>query len=648
MSKPPRARPGSKDEEFINEALDLYASALEHDDDNRKAYKDDIAFALLEEQWPEKIRKNREKDFRPCLTINKLAPMGRNVVNDARKNKPGIQVHPVDDGSDPDTAEVFNGIIRNIEQSSGAMGAYVTAFESSVFGGFGFFRINTKYASDDSFDQDIVLERISNTLSVVPDCYSQAIDSSDWNFCFVTELMTKKQFKKQYPKAEQVDFSSDAWKRAGAPWLENDMVQIAEYWVREPSRRSIVLLSDNTVVGLKEYEANKDGYDAAELTVEGEREVSSHKVTQYIISGAEVLETVAWAGVYIPIVPVYGSEITLEGKRYFRSLIRSAKDSQQMFNYWRTTSTEMVAMAPKTPFIGPRGAFETDASKWNTANVENHAYIEYDGGIPPQRQPFVGVPAGMIQEALNASDDIKSTMGIYDASLGARSNETSGKAIVARQMEADTSTFHFIDNLGNAISHAGRILIDLIPKVYSVPRVVRIVGKDGDTDMKAINQPTMEQQKDPQTGEMAEIQKIYDLGVGRYDLTVSAGPSFASMRQEAATQMMELIRSYPDAAPLIGDLLVKNLDWPGAEEIAERLKNAMGPAAGGEGGPSPQMQQAAQQMQQMQQVIQSLNQQLEALKADKSLEAQKVQIQGFDAETKRMSAMSRPSHLPGI
>jgi|LakMenEpi09Nov12_1017454.scaffolds.fasta_scaffold00488_4 hypothetical protein len=647
MSKAARARSGSKDEGFIDEALELYEKALEHHDENFKAYRDDIAFSLLEEQWPEKIRKDREREARPCLTINKLAPMGRNVVNDARKNKPGIQVHPVDDGSDPDTAEVFNGIIRNIEQSSGAMGAYVTAFESSVFGGFGYFKINTKYANDDTFDQDIVLERIANTLSVVPDCYSQTLDSSDWNFCFVTEVMTKKQFKKQYPKAEQIDFSSDAWKRAGAPWSEGDTVQVAEYWVREPSRRKIVLLSDSSVMDLKAYEDQKDQLALNGIEAKAEREVASHKVTQYVISGAEVLETIPWAGVYIPIVPVYGSEITLEGKRYFRSLIRSAKDSQQMFNYWRTTSTEMVAMAPKTPFIGRKGAFETDAAKWATANTQNHAYIEYDGPEQPARQPFVGVPAGMIQEALNASDDIKATMGIYDASLGARSNETSGKAIVARQMEADTSTFHFIDNLGNAISHAGRILVDLIPKVYSVPRIVRIVGKDGDTDMKPINQPVMERQKDPETGEVQEIQRTYDLTVGRYDLTVSAGPSFASMRQEAATQMMELIRSYPDAAPLIGDLLVKNLDWPGAEEIAERLKNAMGPAAGDQA-ENPQAQQAAQQMQQMQQVIQSLNQQLEALKADKSLEAQKVSIQGFDAETKRIATLAKPSHLPGM
>jgi Phage P22-like portal protein len=632
--------------DLIEEALEFYEKAIEHDDQNRKAFKDDIDFALLENQWPEKVRNDRQSEGRPCLTVNKLAAMGRQVVNDARKNKPGITIHPVDDGSDPDTAEVFNGIIRNIEQSSNAEVAYDTALESAVFGGFGYWRINTQYTSDDTFDQDIVIERISNTLAVVPDCYSQAADSSDWNFCFVTENITKREFKKRFPKAEEVDFKSDAWKRAGAPWIDGDMIQIAEYWVREPVKRKIVLLSDGRVVDSSEYKANVETFDADSVTVQTEREVSSHKVTQYMISGAEVLETVPWAGVYIPIIPVYGSEVTLEGKRVFRSLIRGAKDAQQMFNYWRTTSTEMVAMAPKTPFIGRKGAFETDAQKWATANTQNWSYIEFDGPEAPQRQPFVGVPAGMIQEALNASDDIKSVLGMYDASIGARSNETSGKAIVARQMESDTATFHFIDNLSRAIRHSGRILIDLIPKVYSVPRVVRIVGKDGDTDMKQVNAPTMVQEKNPDTGEVQEIEKIYDLGAGRYDLTVSAGPSFASMRQEAATQMISLIQAYPEAASLIGDLLVKNLDWPGADEIAERLKAAM-PGQGGEQGANPQLQQAGQIVQQQAQALQAMQQKLQAMEQDKSLEAQKLQIAAFEAETKRMSAMSKPSHLPG-
>ena len=631
--------------DLLKDALEAFDKAAEHDDHNRKAFEDDIDFALLENQWPEQVRRDREIEGRPCLTVNKLAAMGRQIVNDARRNKPGITVHPVDSEGDPETAEIINGLIRNIEQSSNAEVAYDTALEHAVFGGFGYFRINTRYATDDTFDQDIVIERISNPLSVYPDCYATGADSADWNWCFVTDSLSKAQFKRQYPGAEQVDWQGEAWRDLSSPWMDGDFVQVAEYWVRDKIKRTILLLSDQTVIETDDYERNKPAFDAIGVSVIGQRDVDSHRVRQHIMSGAEVLETVEWAGKYIPIVPVYGSEVVLKGKRHFRSLIRGAKDAQRMFNYWRTTTTELVAMAPKTPFIGRKGAFETDAQKWATANTQTHAFIEYDGPEAPMRQPFAGVPAGALQEALNASDDIKTVLGMYDASLGARSNETSGKAIIARQMEADNATFHFIDNLSRAIRHAGRILIDLIPEVYSVPRTIRVLGMDEKPEVKAVNQPVQEREENPLTGEIEEVTKIYDLTSGRYDLTVSAGPSFASLRQEAASQMIELIRAYPDAAPVIGDLLVKNLDWPGADEIAERLAKAMGQASEGEGqaGPDPRAMQAVQQYQA---ALQQMQQRYQALEADKSLEARKLDIAAFEAETKRISAMNRETRLP--
>jgi len=630
--------------DLLKEALEGFEKTAEHDAHNRKAWEDDVDFSLMENQWPERVRRDRELEGRPCLTVNKLVSMGRQVVNDARRNKPGIRIMPVDSEADPETAEVLNGLIRNIEQSSNAEVAYDTALEHAVFGGFGFFRINTRYTSDDTFDQDVVIERVPNPLAVYPDCYSTAADSSDWNYCYVTDTMTKAAFKKAYPGAEEVDWEGEAWSGVGAPWMDGDFVQVAEYWVREKVKRTILLLTDGAVVPVEDYEANRPAFDAKGVQVQGSRDVDSHRVRQYVMSGAEVLETVDWAGKYIPIIPVYGAEINFKGKRHFRSLIRGAKDAQRMFNYWRTTSTELVALAPKAPFIGRKGAFETDAAKWATANVQSHAFIEFDGPEAPQRQPFSGVPAGALQEALNASDDIKSVIGMFDASMGARSNETSGKAIIARQMEADNATFHFIDNLSRAIRHAGRVLIDLIPQVYSVPRVIRVLGEDGESEMKAVNQPVQEQERDPLTEEVRVISRIYDLTSGRYDLTVSAGPSFASLRQEAASQMIELIRAYPQAAPVIGDLLVKNLDWPGAEEIAERMRKAAGLGEDGEdAGPDPQ---AMQVVQQYQSALQEMQAKYQALEADKSLEARKLDIAAFEAETKRISAETRETRLP--
>jgi hypothetical protein len=348
---------------------------------------------------------------------------------------------------------------------------------------------------------------------------------------------------------------------------------------------------------------------------------------------------------------VYGDELNIEGKRYFMSLIRDAKDAQQMFNYWRTASTELVALAPKTPFIGPKGAFDVDQDKWATANVVSHPYIEYQGPVPPQRQPFAGPPAGALQEALNASDDMKAIIGMYDAALGARSNETSGRAIIARQRESDVSTFNYVDNLSRAIRHAGRILVDLIPKVYSGPRVVRVLYEDGRNDMVPVNQPLppemLQKQQREAKEQVEDIVSIYDLTTGKYDVTVSAGPSFTTKREEAATQMVEFVRVFPQAAPMIGDLLAKNLDWPGADDIADRLKSMLPPHLQKDGNPmveqlTMQMQQmdgqAKQAVQVLQQQLQQMAQELEAAKSGQQADALSVQMDAKKLEIDTMNA----------
>ena len=622
-----------KTEDILKDAREAFDLAAEHEAENRREALDDIRFARLGEQWPDKVRRDRELDGRPCLTINRLPAFIRQVVNDARQNKPSITCHPVDDGADPQTAEIFNGLIRNIEQSSDAEVAYDTALDFAVTGGFGYFRINTRYASDDGFDQDLVIERVANPFSIYGDPNSTAADSSDWNTAFVIDTLPKAAFEARWKGAEAVDWTSDSYLGLAAPWLDGDRVMVAEHWRREAIHRTILALSDGQVVDQEVYRDQKAMFDALGVSVVGRpRSVASHKVKQLIMTGAEVLETVDWAGKFIPIVPVYGDELHVDGRRRLRSLVRDAKDPQRMFNYWRTTSTELVALAPKTPFIGRKGAFETDAAKWATANTQTHAYIEYDGPEPPQRQGFAGPPAGAMAEALSASDDIKAIIGMYDASLGARSNEISGSAIMARQREGDVSTFHYIDNLGRAIRHAGRILIDLIPKVYSAPRVVRVLGPDGKADLAPLNQPFQTEVADAQ-GQARKIEKIYDLTAGKYDLTVSSGPSFTSRREEAATQMIQLIQAYPPAAPILGDLLARNLDWPGADQVADRLA-AMLPEPLKT--PSPELQAAQAQIAKLTQALQAAGGKLAGLEQDRALDARRLEIEAFEAETNRM------------
>lgn len=636
------------DKDILSDAKERFQLSEDGWADNRQMALEDIKFAKLGEQWPHGARTHREKEGRPCLTINKMPAFIRQVVNDARINRPSIKVHPVDSSADVKTAKVITELIRNIEYSSNADVAYDTAIEYAVAGGFGFWRVDVDYATDDAFDTDLFIRRINNPLSVHPDPFTQEADSSDWDFCFISDMLSEDQFLKQYPGAEKSDFASDK----DLLWTMDKQVRVAEYWERDEIKKTILLLSDGSVVDEKQFIENKDLYTISGIQVKGTRETKAHKIIQRIITGAEVLETNAWHGKYIPIVPCYGDEFSVEGKRYFYSLIRHARDAQQMFNYWRTASTELVALAPKTPFIGPVGAFDTDSNKWASANTASHSYIEYDGQVPPQRQPFAGVPAGHLQEAMNASDDMKAIMGLFDASIGARSNETSGRAILARQREGDVSTFHFIDNLARAQRHCGRILLDLIPKVYSKARVLRLMGEDGSPHMAPANQKF--QQDDGTIG-------IYDLTAGKYDLTISTGPSFTTRREEAATQMTEMVRAFPQAATIIGDLIAKNLDWPGADEIAERMKAMLPQQLQGKDGLPPAARAIVMQLQnKLNQLSQAFEQgkglvgKLQAEVNDKQAETaikakeleqkdmeikikqQEAAIKQFDAETKRL------------
>lgn len=608
------------DEDILNLAREKFERASEAEADTREEGRDDIRFARLGDQWPDQIKRQREIDGRPCLTINKMPAFIRQVVNDARQNKPGIVVMPADDNADPETAEIINGLIRNIQVASDADVATDTAIESAVSGGFGYFRINIASESDDSPDKEISFERIANPFTVYGDPDSTAADSSDWNCALVVEPMPKERFEREYKNAEPVDW--DAYSGVTAPWIDNDTIMVAEYWHREPVDVVVFEMSDGTTIDEGRLTENQQEFILKGIIPVGSRTIKTHKVTQYLLTGAEVLETVEWPGKYIPIVPVYGDEINIDGKRVFRSLINQGKDAQRQFNYWRTMTTELIALAPKAPYIGEEGAF-IDEGKWATANTANYSYLEHKKGTQmPQRQPFAGVPAGALQEALNASDDMKSIIGIYDASLGARSNETSGKAIVARQREGDVSTFHFIDNLSRAIRHAGRIIIDLIPKVYSNKRIVRILGED----MKPKNvQLAPGEAQEPEMGEQedenAEINRVFDVTIGKYDLIVKSGPSYSSLREETRAELVEIMRNAPESAPILGPMYLRNSDWPGAEDAADKLEKGVGIP--------PEAQQKMQDMQQ----------QLEAAgKAVEDLQKQASEIEAMKARAEMMSA----------
>lgn len=667
------------DKDLLKDALEEFKLSSDAEADQRKLSEDDLNFGLLEKQWPDEVAKQREVERRPCLTINRLPAFAKQVTNEARQSPPSINCKPVGDKSDKETAGILNDLLRNIETTSQSDIVYGTALDFAVHMGYGYFRINVDYTHDDSFDQDISLERISNPFSVYGDERSKEATSKDWNKCFVTDLYSKAAFKKKWPGADALSWSSNnSGDELTALWFMENSIRVAEWWTRDEVQAKLLKLSDDSIMYEEEYEKSQELFLAQGITVLGERETRSYKVRQRVISGCDVLEENEWLGRYIPIVPMYGEEVNVNGKRHFISLFRRAKDSQRMFNYWRTTSTELVALAPKAPWVGAVGQFATDNARWGTANTATYAYLEYDvvdGAPPPQRQAFAGVPAGALQEALNASDDLKNIMGIHDASLGAQGNETSGRAIIARQKEGDVSTFNFIDNRNRAVEHGGRIIVDLIPKIYTVERIMRCIREDGTVYNLPVNQPVApaqevqkmqgqpQQQQETQQPEYVPLQgmppeqaerlkgvsRIFDLTTGKYDVIVTAGPSFTSRREESAVQMMEFLKAFPQAAPLVGDLFAKTLDWPGSEEIAARLKSMLPPQAHGQ--IQPIVQQLQQQLQQqdgmakqavgqLQQELQQTKMQLNDKMQDAAINAKKVEIDAFKAETDRIKAMA--------
>lgn len=619
-------------EKIITEALEKYDFANRRWETNRLASKFDLDFGRLGNQWPEEIVKRRKAENRPMLTINRIPAFLRQVVNNARSAKPSIKVRPVDSVADPKTAQVIQGLIRSIENQSDADIAYDTSIDNSASCGIGFIRVDMDYAHNDTFDMDILIKPIENVQSVLFDAETKAFDSSDWNYCFVSDMIPTKEFERQHPGADTSDFRGVD---LSLGWFNEDGIRVAEYWTRDEISRNLLLLSNGMTVDAKAIAPRMEQLMAQGITPVRERKAKGYEVTHRLLTGNEVLKETKWVGSIIPIVPVYGEVVNFEGRRYWRSLFRDAIDSQRMLNFWRTASTELVALSPKAPYIGPEDAFEGLEDLWGNANTESYAYLPYKGQVAPQRQPMSQIPSAAISEALSASDNMKEIMGIYDASLGQKSNETSGKAIGFRQAQSDISTMNFIDNLSRSIRCVGRIVVEMIPLVYTTEREIRVLGDDNKEQNVIINQKTQ--------GADGLDEVLNDLTAGKYDITVESGPSYSTRRQEASEAMVELVRSFPDAAPVLGDLIAKNMDWPDADKVSERLHFLLPPeirkmedekknlADGGEDAvkaalaqTQQAMQEKDQQIAQMEQVIQEGQGMVEKGKA--SLDSQKAQI----------------------
>ena len=610
-------------------------------------------------QWPQDVLATRGSvqgqtvNARPCLTINKLPQHVRQVTNEQRQNRPSGKVIPVNDQADVEVAEVLDGIVRHIEYMSDADVAYDTACENQVTYGEGYIRILTEYCYEDSFDQDIKIARIRNSFSVYMDPLIQDPCGADAEWCFITEDLMKEEYERLYPNAAPLSsiMAQGIGDQDISQWITQDTIRIAEYFYIDHKEDTLYLYPGNQSVfkGSPEDKTLR----SMGLAPIRERKVDRKRIMWMKTNGFEVLEEREWAGEWIPIVRVVGNEFQVDGRIFISGIVRNAKDAQRMYNYWTSQEAEMLALAPKAPFIGYGGQFEGYELQWKTANTQNWPYLEVNPDVTdgagavlplPQRAAPPLPQTGLIQAKMGASEDIKTTTGQYDASLGQVSNERSGKAILARERQSEIGTYHYVDNLARAVRYVTRQLVDLIPKIYDTQRIARIIGIDGETNMVKIDptQPEPVKKIVDQTGVV--IDKIYNPSVGRYDVVVTTGPSYMTKRQEAMDAMSQILQGNPQLWSVAGDLFIKNMDWPGAQDMAKRFAKVIDPKILGNDEDNPALAAAKQQieamnaeMQQMAGMLQNVQQSFEA--RDLQIKEFKADIEAYNAETKRIAAV---------
>lgn len=556
-------------------------------------------------QWPDYLQWDYDANVvnkRPRLTINKLWQFHNNIVNDYRQSSIGMKAEPQQD-EDMDVAKAYYGLFRQIEKQSNAQVAYVQALSNGARGGLGWLRVITDYCRPDSFDQDIFIKRVVNPRRCFPDPDAEGFFFEDGAFFFFIDRVPLEQFKEDHPDIDPTDFITDDYSSywRGDETNGGEYVIIAEYFYFKSRKRTLNL-----------YEGGVTAFDDDEHKPEGKplksRKQDFKELHWCRIDGYNVLEEAVWPKPRIPFAPVWGNEIWVEGERTFEGQVRGVKDSQRMYNYMQSAKTEMIAIAPKAPYIAAEGQLEGDRElEWRDAATTPKSVLYYkpmtvDGVIvpPPQRQAYEAPVAAVIQASMQASDDMKAVLGVYDASLGARGNEVSGRAINARKAQGEIATYNYVDNLALGIGYLGTIIAEIIPVYYDTQRRQRIINEENKPEIMDLNGP--------------DGPNVVDVN---YDLILDTGPSYASQRDEAAAILMELSNNFPKLMEVGGDIAVRNMNFKGNIELADRLKRTLPPqVVGEEADPVTKLAAAQTQLEQAQQLVQQLTASIQQLKQD--------------------------------
>jgi len=622
----------------IEDAKKFLTLASQADSNNRVEALNDLKFASGE-QWPVEVQNSRNLEARPCLTINKIDAFIRQVTNQQRQARPRIKVHGMNDQADEKLAEIINGIVRHVEVNSDADQAYDTAFDSAVRMGWGYWRIVTDYPREDSFDQEIYIRPIDNPFTVYWDPNSVMPDGSDAERCLITTVISKAQFRKMYPGAEEGNFMQRGAGDSDADWVMKEDIRIAEYFYTERIPKTLVMLSDGTSA-FEDDLPSPETLALSNITIL-DRRPSYKKVVRWCkLTGMEVLEESTWAGKYIPVVPVYGQVLVLEGKRKKYGLVRMAKDAQRMYNYWQTSMTESVALAPKAKWLIVEGQDEGHENEWAQANIKSAAVLRYKQkdieGQPapaPTRLQPEPPPIGVMTAAESINKDLQAVVGIVDPNQLPAGN-ISGKALMGQQQQIDLSNFHYFDNLTRSIRHTGKIILDLIPKIYDRERVLRIIGADGQPEMVTLNERKVD--------EMGVEKVLNDVTIGEYDVVMDTGPGYQSKRLEAVNAMMPLLANNEQLFQIAGDLVFRNMDFPGADVIADRLAAANPMAQIDEKTDLPP--QVQMQIMQAKQNMDAMAQQIEALQMEIRNRGQIAQIKEEGATRRKLMEVTAKAH----
>ena len=646
----------SKEEEqfeIIQKAKDCLETYQDRDGDNIRRAEEAIRFRSGQ-QWPEAIRKEREDvnqdgGPRPCPVLDKTDQYVRQIVNEERLNRAAIRIRPVDDYADEDTAEIFTGIIRHIEDQSEALVAYTTAGEHAIDGGFGWFRIITDYTDDMSFSQDILIKRIHNRFSVAPGVHSES-DGSDMKECVIWEDIPLKTFKAQWPDAKEVNFE------AKDTWIEKDSIRVGEYFYIENEPIKIHKLETGEVFtdeDLKKLLKLAEAEGIPEPIVKASRDSVKKQVKWCKLTSAEILEERDLPGRYIPVVKVSGTEITMpDGKIRLSGAIEPGMDAQRLHNFSVAGYIEHVALAPRSPWIGEEDQVEGHEQDYADANRKPITLLKYKGTAldghllpPPQRTPPAGIPPGWQGMLQNTEHGVEAAFGMYGPSVGATSQEKSGIALQEQKAQGAVGQFHFPDNLARSIQHCGRILIEWIPVYFDVAEVARILGEDGEQKTVKLN-PDQDKAKQMEVDDFGrEVGPIYNLTVGKYDVTVSTGPSYSAKRQEAVDAQTQIVSSAPELLPIIGDILFGNMDAPGSEEIAKRMKVMLPPEiqkmeSEENKDTDPKVMAAMAQIEQQAQMIEQKGQQLAEIESQMQQKSQEIDAnqKEVDSATKSLTS----------